>query len=243
MLRYAVSDTKEKNEAKRLQNSEKMCIFAVRKKSKKNQDMKKVLMLMFAAVALSLPSQAQVKFGLKGGLNLTNFSLNESISANMKSKEGFHIGPTVKIGLPVTGLSLDASALYDQRSAKAEANGVSSTIKSQSIQVPINVRYGVGLGSVANLFAFAGPQFGFNLGDKNQKLLSEAANWTLRSSNVSANVGIGATILDHLQISANYNFALGKTGEVEFWDAAKNTWNAVTDGKASSWQVSAAYFF
>ena len=33
--------------------------------------MKKVLMLVFAAVALSLPSQAQVKFGLKGGLNLT----------------------------------------------------------------------------------------------------------------------------------------------------------------------------
>ena len=206
--------------------------------------MKKVLMLMFAAVALSLPSQAQdVKFGLKGGLNLTNFSLNESFSANMKSKEGFHIGPTVMIGLPVTGLSLDASALYDQRSAKAEANGTSSTVKTQSIQVPVNVRYGVGLGSVANLFAFAGPQFGFNLGDKNQKILNEAANWSLRSSNFSANVGIGATILDHLQVTANYNFALGKTGEVELWDATKKTWDAVTSGKASSWQVSAAYFF
>ena len=34
--------------------------------------MKKVLVLLFAAVAMSLPSQAQVKFGLKGGLNLTS---------------------------------------------------------------------------------------------------------------------------------------------------------------------------
>lgn len=206
--------------------------------------MKKVLVLLFAAVALSLPAQAQVKFGLKAGLNLTNISLSESVSANLKSKEGFHVGPTVKIGLPVTGLSLDASALYDQRSAKVEANnGSSETIKSQSLQVPINIRYGVGLGSVANLFAFAGPQFGFNLGDKNKKILNEAANWTLRSSNLSANVGIGATILGHLQVTANYNFALGKTGEIELWDATKQTWNAVTEGKTSAWQVSAAYFF
>lgn len=211
--------------------------------------MKKILMLLFAAVALSLPSQAQVKFGLKGGLNLTNLSLGESIGNNLKSKEGFHIGPTVKIGLPVPGLSVDASALYDQRSAKVSVTrGVSgaeveSTLKSQSLQVPINIRYAVGLGSVANLFAFAGPQFGFNLGDKNKKILDDAANWTLRSSNVSANLGIGTTILDHLQITANYNFALGKTGEVELWDATKQTWNAFTDGKASSWQVSAAYFF
>ena len=206
-------------------------------------------MLLFAAVALSLPSQAQVKFGLKGGLNLTNLSLSESIGNNLKSKEGFHIGPTVKIGLPVPGLSVDASALYDQRSAKVSVTrGVSgaeveSTLKSQSLQVPINIRYAVSLGSVANLFAFAGPQFGFNLGDKNKKILDDAANWTLRSSNVSANLGIGTTILDHLQITANYNFALGKTGEVELWDATKQTWNAFTDGKASSWQISAAYFF
>ena len=43
-------------------------------------------MLLFAAIALSMPSQAQVKFGLKGGLNLTNLSLSESVSANLKSK-------------------------------------------------------------------------------------------------------------------------------------------------------------
>ena len=205
--------------------------------------MKKVLVLLFVAVAMSLPSQAQVKFGLKGGLNLTSISASGTLSDNLKNKAGFFVGPTVKIGLPVTGLSLDASALYDQRSAKVEIDNASETIKSQSLQIPINIRYGVGLGSVANLFAFAGPQFGFNLGDKNKKILDEVANWTLRSSNVSANVGIGATILGHLQVTANYNFALGKTGEIEVWDAAKNTWNAVTDGKTSAWQISAAYFF
>lgn len=202
--------------------------------------MKKVMTLLFAAVALSMPSQAQVKFGLKGGLNLTNISLSGSASDNLKNKEGFHIGPTVKFTVPIVGLSFDASALYDQRSATISDDKAESTIKSQSLQVPINIRYGVGLGSIANVFAFAGPQFGFNLGDKTQKILNNAKEWTLKSSNLSANVGVGATILGHLQVTANYNFALGKTGEVDDpLDVAKG----VLGSKANAWQVSAAYFF
>lgn len=200
--------------------------------------MKKVLMIVIATMALAMPSQAQIKFGLKGGLNLTNLSLSESIGENLKSKEGFFVGPTVKFTVPIVGLSFDASALYDQRSAKIE----DQTIKSQSIQIPINIRYGVGLGSVANLFAFAGPQFGFNLGDKTQEIIKGAANWTLRSSNISANVGIGATVLGHLQITANYNIALGKTGDIEPIGAVKSAFESVST-KANAWQISAAYFF
>ena len=207
--------------------------------------MKKILMLIVVAVGISLPSQAQVKFGLKGGLNLTSMSFNKSSAEDaIKNKAGFFIGPTVKIGLPVSGLSLDASALYDQRESKMNVNGTEETLKSQSFQVPINIRYAVGLGSVVNLFAFAGPQFGFNLGDKSKEIFNNALDWTLRSSNVSANVGLGATVLNHLQVTVNYNIALGKTGEVDLKLGADATWNTLTGkSKANAWQVSAAYFF
>ena len=207
--------------------------------------MKKILMLLFAAVALSLPSQAQVKFGLKGGLNLTSMSFNKSSAEDaIKNKAGFFIGPTVQIGLPVPGLSLDASALYDQRESKMEREGQEATLKSQSLQVPINIRYGVGLGRVVNLFAFAGPQFGFNLGDKSKEIFNNAMDWTLRSSNVSANVGLGAMVLNHLQVTVNYNIALGKTGDVDLKQGLDATWNTLTGkSKANAWQVSAAYFF
>lgn len=214
-------------------------------RNQKNKDMKKVLMLVFATVALSLPSQAQVKFGLKGGLNLTSMSFSESGAKDaVKNNAGFFVGPTVKIGLPLSGLSLDASALYDQRQAKMTVDGTEETLKSQTLQVPINIRYGVGLGSVVNLFAFAGPQFGFNLGDKSKEIFNNAMDWTLRSSNVSANVGLGATVLNHLQVTVNYNIALGKTGEVDLKQGADATWNTLTGkSKANAWQVSAAYFF
>lgn len=208
--------------------------------------MKKILTLIVMAVAFAMPSQAQVKFGVQAGLNLTNisdFSLNApGVENAIKSRAGFFVGPTVKFTLPIVGLGIDAAALYDQREAKT--NG--ETLKSQSIQIPINVRYGIGLGSMAEIFAFAGPQFGFNIGDKDKTwgdVKNTAAKWTLKSSNVSANVGIGATILSKLQLKVNYNIALGKTGEVDIKEGADAAWKTITGAKANAWQVSAAYFF
>ncbi len=199
--------------------------------------MKKVLTLIVMAVAFAMPSQAQIKFGLQGGLNMSNISVKDAADnpgAAVKSRTGFFIGPTVKFTLPIVGLGIDAAAVYDQREGKASNN---ETIKSQSIQIPINVRYGFGLGNLAEVFAFAGPQFGFKLsGDKNYGV----ADWTLKSSNFSANIGIGATILNKLQAKLNYNVALGKTGEFESISA---TAKQVADAKFNAWQVSLAYFF
>ncbi len=204
--------------------------------------MKKVLTLIVMVVAMATPSQAQFKFGVKGGLNLTSMSFSESgVKDAVSNKAGFFVGPTVKFTLPIVGLSLDAAALYDQRSA--EVKDSDKKLKQQSIQVPINVRYGIGLSSLVNVFAFAGPQFGFNIGDKTQEIVKNAQNWTLRSSNLSANIGLGVTVLGHLQVTANYNIAFGKTGDFEAWDVAKSAWETVSGGRSNAWQIAAAYYF
>lgn len=210
-----------------------------------------------AIVALSMMfgannAQAQVQFGIKGGLNVTSMSLDKDKLLDTENRAGFFIGPTVKFTLPIVGLGIDASALYDQREAKAKIKGdgdekdiTSARLKTQAINIPINVRYGVGLGSVANVFFFAGPQFGFNVGDKNKSIFQDAAEWKLKSSNFSVNVGLGFTVLSHLQVSANYNIACGKTGDVTFSDAANTALQDVLgkNGKANAWQVGLAYYF
>lgn len=200
--------------------------------------MKKILtILAIACIAFAMPTQAQVKFGLKGGLNLTSISV-DNVSNAISNKSGFYVGPTVKFTLPVVGLSIDGAALYDQRNAKIK--GTDNTIKSQSIQIPINVRYGIGLSSVVNVFAFAGPQFGFNIGDKS-KLLDQMGEWSLKSSNISGNVGIGATVFSKLQITANYNFQLSKSGEVKYIN--KNGDEATGKMKFNTWQLGLGYYF
>ena len=204
--------------------------------------MKKFFTLVVLLATISVAAQAQLKFGVKGGLNLTNMKFDSSV-ADKSNQTGFFIGPTIKFTLPVVGLGIDASALYDQRSAKID--GAEETLKQQSIQVPINLRYGVGLGSTASIYFFAGPQFGFAIGDKVANVVDNALDWRLKDSNLSANVGLGLMLLNHLQVSANYNIALGTTGEFEVVKAVGNTaWDTVRGKtKANAWQLSVAYFF
>jgi opacity protein-like surface antigen len=201
--------------------------------------MKKFFTLVVLLATMSIAAQAQVKFGVKGGLNLTNMKFDKS-AVDPSNQTGFYIGPTIKFTLPVVGLGIDASALYDQRSAKI----ADETMKQQSIQVPINLRYGFGLGSTASIYLFAGPQFGFAIGDKVKEIGNNIADWRLKDSNLSANVGLGLMLLDHLQISANYNIALGTTGEVDAGSAINTTWQtAIGKAKANAWQLSVAYYF
>ena len=203
--------------------------------------MKKVFVVMLMAVAFAMPSKAQFKFGVTGGLNMTNVNTKD-LPASVKSRAGFFVGPTVKFSFPMLPIAIDAAAVYDQREGKAGEGDYTQTIKSQSIQIPINLRYGVGLGDMAEVFLFAGPQFGFNVGS-DKKFEDIAAEWTLKSSNLSANVGLGLTLLSKLQLKANYNFALGKTGEVKPIDAAKNVVKRTGSAKFNAWQISLAYWF
>lgn len=192
--------------------------------------MKKFFTLVLVAALSAMPSmmQAQVKFGVKAGLNVTQMSLSQDV-VSKSNQEGFFVGPTVKVTLPLVGLGVDASALYDQRDAKFEGEKVSQ----RSINVPINLRYGIGLGSLASVYLAAGPQFGFNIGQKNYG----EDGFKFKDSNFSVNVGAGVSVISHLEVGFTYNIAVGKTGELSWKDGAK------INARANSWQVSAAYYF
>ena len=200
--------------------------------------MKKIftLAVLVAATCFALPADAQFKFGLKGGLNITDMSFSDDVFES-SNRTGFFIGPTVKFTLPIVGLGIDASALYDQREAKVK--GTSKKLKQQAINIPINLRYDIGLGSLAAVYLAAGPQFGFNVGDKHQTIEENISSWKLKTSNFSVNVGFGVMLLSHLQVGANYNIVCGKTGEVTVFDGAKEVFR----GRSNTWQVSAAYYF
>lgn len=203
-----------------------------------------------AAIALAMlftanTANAGINFGVKGGLNVTSMSLNSEVF-DASNRAGFFFGPTVKFTLPIVGLGIDASALYDQREAKLTVGEAKTkeTVKTQAINIPINARYSVGLGSVANVLFFAGPQFGFHVGNKNKDLGADC-EWKLKSSQFSVNVGAGFTVLKHLQLTANYNIACGKTGDVTLSKTASNVLGAPFEksGRTNAWQIALAYYF
>lgn len=175
---------------------------------------------------------------------MTSMSFSEDVF-DASNKTGFFVGPMVKVTVPIVGLSFDAAALYDQKEADVKYNiddeFGKANVKQQSINIPVNVRYGFGLSSLANVFLFAGPQWGFNVGGKNFDL-EKVGNYSLKKSNFSVNVGAGVTLLNHLQVSANYNIACGKSADASFSKA----FDAVTKADKShnnSWQIALGYWF
>lgn len=214
--------------------------------------MKKILITMVIAIMMAiLPAQAQFGFGLRGGVNLTSLSLSKEVLSS-SNRAGFFVGPTVKYTFPILGLGVDLSAVYDQRNSGV----MGETVIEKNIFVPINLHYQLGLGSMASLFIKAGPQFGWNVGGKNYQFNFSKDNieairgdFKLKNSNMSLNVGLGALLFKHLELGITYNIALGKTGEVSYWDAAKAAAGEVVDvvkhgsTRTNAWQLNLAYYF
>lgn len=215
--------------------------------------MKKVFtsMLLLAAMLVAVPAQAQgVKFGVKGGYNITSMSIKggtQAVADNLKdNKNGWYIGPTVKVSL-LAGLGVDGAIFYDQRETDLGSGQAEETIKQQSILVPINLRYNIGLGGLAGIYGAVGPQFGFNVGDTefnvmnlNSTVEQATDKFQLKKATFGINVGAGVYLLKRLEVGFVYNIPLGNTADINdgVVEAAKKF-----DVKSNTWQVSAAVYF
>lgn len=191
--------------------------------------MKKIIGVLMVAVCLVMaaPAQAQLHFGVKGGLNLSKVSFSKS-DLKGDNKTGWFVGPMAEFTLPIIGIGADVAALYSQ--TELAAKGAATDAKLKTIEIPVNLKWSFGLGSMLGVYLAAGPQFGFNIGDK------KGAMGDLKKNNTSFNVGGGVKLIRHLQLGVNYNFALSHTATVELPEETVHI-------KNNTWQVSLAYLF
>lgn len=194
--------------------------------------MKKIISALMIAVCfgIAMPAQAQlVKFGVKGGLNLAKADISAG-TQNFKTDNftGFFIGPMAEITIPVVGIGVDGALLFSQRGVKVD----DESIKENGLDIPINLKYTIGLGSMLGIYVAAGPDFFFNFsGDKTSE---DFGRLNKKNAQVGINLGAGVKLAKHLQIGANYNIPLNKTAE---WKEADFSY------KTKMWQISAAYIF
>ena len=192
--------------------------------------MKKIFgaLMIAVCIGMAMPVQAQIHFGVKGGLNLSKASLSD-IPGNFKKDNftGFFIGPMAEVNIPIVGLGVDASLLFAQRGVKVTPEGADEyTVKQNGIDIPVNLKYNIGLGSLLGLYIAAGPDFYFDFEKK--------SGIDKKKAEVGINVGAGVKLLNHLQVGANYNIPLGDTAKIEGTDGSYKT---------KTWQVSVAYIF
>lgn len=209
--------------------------------------MKKIFSLfivILALAAVALPAQAQIKLGVKGGLNLAS-SLSDAWNdkTNTDNYTGFFIGPMVDVTIPIIGLGVEGALMYSQKGNKIEGQ----TLKQQGLEIPVNLKYSIGLGSLASIYLAAGPSFFFNMKSDDRFSWKDAEGAIrYKNSELALNFGAGVKLLKHLQVGVNYNMPLTDSAKAKVdQEDVTGIWGAI-NGKAYKtkvWQVSVAYIF
>lgn len=210
--------------------------------------MKKTVLLFLSLLMFQASeATAQVKFGIKAGANINNFSMSDDLGYSVSNKVGFSIGPTVRLSLPIKGMAVEAAAMFDQQSVDVESPGLAggkiyeTTLRQQQIVVPINLHYGFDISENTVLSIMAGPQVGIRAGKK--VIETDYADWLSKSAVFSINAGLSLTLYDHIQLSAGYNIACGNSGEFWINRQTKSGGEKIGNAKFNAVKLAVSYYF
>ncbi|WP_337376513.1 outer membrane beta-barrel protein [Prevotellamassilia timonensis] len=214
------------------------------------------LSLLVAFAGLTAKAQ-KFSYGIVAGYDLTKVKYSGDMKNNFSSdnKSGWYVGPKIVLST-VIGLGVDASLQYSQRKLNITQEGyidgnvvydkVSQSQTYRTIEIPINLRYSIGLGSSASVFAYTGPQFGFALQNMKFNNLGTGNNFSRENLNTTWNIGAGVRLFKHLEASVGYNFAIGKAGKAILHGVGVNegeSQDLELKYKTNTFQVQLAYMF
>lgn len=205
------------------------------------KSIKRVIVLLLVVMATAGAAQAQFRFGIKAGANFNKVHLtNAKETFSSENGAGWTAGVMTEFQIPVIGLCFDASLMYSRMNGDIIENiTTGETQKTEAnnfFQIPINVKYKIGLPVVSNIitpYIFTGPDFAFRLGGQNNYFKTKDVQYTW-------NVGVGVELINHLQVQGSYGFGINNvmktTGMADHIDTT-------IKGKNNYWTVSAAWLF
>jgi len=186
------------------------------------------LVLVLMLIGIVVPVSAQLRFGVKGGVNVSSVHLS-SVSDNFNSGNvtGFHIGPMIEGSIPLVGVGFDAAILYSQKGMEVGKEA----LKVDYIDVPVHLKWKFGIPLIKGYLA-TGPYAGFRVGgDKIWNVVSEQIK--AKTFGVGWDFGAGVEVINHLQVGFNYGLGLTNNYSV----------GGESDGKNRGWMITAAIMF
>ena len=177
--------------------------------------MKKIIFACFLITLVTKNSQAQLQFGLKGGVNYNSDSF-ESVSNDVlngaKTKTGIHTGLWVRAKLPIIGFYIRPEVVYTELNNSVNYESPFSAPKTtdfkfRKIDVPVLIgKKFLGIGNV-----FAGPSFQYILSSDFE--LNDLREVSTESFSLGIQLGAGIE-LGRLGIDLRWERGLSKTETV-----------------------------
>jgi opacity protein-like surface antigen len=167
--------------------------------------MKKVILTAAAVFAFGFANAQDVKFGVKGGLNVA--TLTGDID-DVSSKVGFHIGGFAEIKVS-DKFAVQPELLFSTQGAKSDGDG---KLNLSYINIPVMAKF-----YVADAFSLeAGPQIGFLTTAKADGGSVEVdIKDEMKSVDFGLNFGAGYDFTENLSAGLRYNLGLSNTFKTE----------------------------
>ena len=146
---------------------------------------------LLAAPALSPAAQAQTTFGLKAGLNVSDFTGDDAPS-NTDPRLGFSGGVFATVPVGQSGLYVQPEALYSMKGVDGGGNS-NTTLAVDYVEIPLLLGYAVPVTqSGLTLGAYAGPALGIKVRENLNGGFGSANTDAFKSTDVGA--ALGATL-------------------------------------------------
>ena len=200
----------------------------------KGNKMKKFIGLVFLMICVVLPAKSQLRFGIKGGVNISSVHLNSDL-LKADNVTGFQIGPMFETTIPLVGVGIDAAILYSQKGMDVKSDIENTEVKTDYIDIPVNLKWKFGIPLVKAYLA-AGPYASFRVGGDKFWEVPESIVGQVKAKSFSAGLkfGAGVELVKHLQVGFNYCLGLSDNYSAE-------DYNLTT--KNRGWSVTAAILF
>lgn len=126
--------------------------------------MKKAILVLVMALGFSQFSNAQLDFGIKGGVNYNSNSIKESsqdVFDGAKSRTGYHAGIWLRLKLPVVGLYVRPELVYTNLKSEVFYKTVAKSTSFEFQKIDIPVLLGKKIFGIGNVYI--GPSFQYIL--------------------------------------------------------------------------------
>lgn len=193
--------------------------------------MKKFFLLMAMTITLATTAMADTfNWGINAGMNITKTDADGWTS---DATNGWYLGVITRFKVPILNFGVDAALNYSQERI-SNGDEINGTFKY--INIPVHLRYDFALPIASNVlcpYLLAGPQFNYSVNKFKEGTVEFKSTdaWKL-------DLGLGAIIADHLQVTYTYSIPMGKTVT-----AKESITNLTDDAKVNTHRIGVAYFF
>lgn len=202
-----------------------------------------ILLAVALMLGVSFSANAQLKFGIRGEVGVNEPSLKKD-DYKVENMNAFKIGPTVEFMIPLAGFGLDGSLLYSNEKMKVKniddggTDNLLKEISSHYIDVPVNLKYKIGVIAPLKIYLAAGPYAQIKVGGDDFKIDDISTQVEDKNFQAGMNFGFGVDLIHRVQVGFNYRKKMTDNYSVD-----EPEWKDLLNDNKGFWSMTASVYF